>query len=209
MKAYFDKDSLSRLGEEREGAVPVIFFDRDGVINRRMPPHQHVITKEEFEILPNTYEAIRIVNNRHIPTILITNQRSISIGTLTDEGFRDINNHMINVFKTHGVYLDGVFYCPHSDSDGCNCRKPKIGLFIEAELEFKSLGLDIDKTSSWMIGDEYYDIEAGRNYGVNTVYVGNHFQTVKNCTAPNNQKSIIAGDILEAIELIMEEINIV
>ncbi len=205
MKAYLNNNTLEKLAKEGRDETPVIFLDRDGVINKRMPPHQHVTSKEELEILPGVYEALRIINSKCIPAIVITNQRSISIGTLSDEGFRDINDYMIADFRNHGVYIDGIFYCPHGAKDGCMCRKPKVGLFEESETEIRGLNLSIDKMSSWIIGDENSDIEAGMKYGVNAVYVGENANTLEVVSSKENQKILMAENIIEAINKVVKE----
>ncbi len=154
------------------GVRAVVFLDRDGVINKRMPKHCHVTAPEELEILPGVCEGISLINSKGYPVIVITNQRCIALKTLDEEGFSRISEKMIKECEKSGAFIDGIYYCPHDNGDACNCRKPKTGLFEEAGRDLEKLGITVDRSRSWMIGDEDTDIIAGRSYGVNTVKIG-------------------------------------
>ena len=168
MRGYLREEALKNI----TGSRGVIFLDRDGVINKRMPVHCHVLAPIDLVILPGVGEALSMINDAGYISIVITNQRCIALGTLDIEGFSRINDKMISDLQAKGAFVDGVYYCPHDNADNCGCRKPKTGLFDEAEKDLLSFGITIDKTRSWMIGDEDTDIFAGENYGVNTVKLG-------------------------------------
>ncbi|MBQ6129952.1 MAG: HAD-IIIA family hydrolase [Lachnospiraceae bacterium] len=155
-----------------KGATDVIFLDRDGVISRKMPLHCHVLSPDEFEVLPDVYEALRLIIESGYITLVITNQRCLALGTLDDDGFSRINDKMVSELTTHGVYVDGLYYCPHGNDEGCGCRKPEPGLLEEASYDLGRLGITIDRSRSWMIGDDETDIIAGKRFGVNTVKIG-------------------------------------
>ncbi len=76
-----------------------------------------------------------------------------------------------------GAYIDGLYFCPHHPDSGfegeirelkkdCDCRKPKPGLLQRAAKD-----LNIDLSSSWMIGDGDNDILAGKNAGTHTARI--------------------------------------
>jgi D-glycero-D-manno-heptose 1,7-bisphosphate phosphatase len=65
-----------------------------------------------------------------------------------------------------GARVDALYYCPHHPDDGCDCRKPKIGLFLRAEKDFK-----LDLKSCFMIGDRELDVKAGWNAGCKSILV--------------------------------------
>ena len=157
-------------------AVPVIFLDRDGVINKPARPHEYILDRESFVVLPGVYEALRMFNTSGFRVFVITNQRCIARKLATLEQVNALNRYMTEDFREHGCYVDGIYICPHGDSDNCTCRKPKPGLLIQAQKDLEASGFTVDKESSWMIGDLESDIETGRNYGVNTflVDVENH-----------------------------------
>ena len=116
---------------------------------------------------------------------------------------------MCDDLNIHGIHLDGFFYCPHGDEDGCSCRKPQIGLFKEAEKKLNELGITIDKSKSWMIGDEDYDVEAGRRFGLKTVHVSD----INSYSKDSGEKDegivgdAVADNLQEAVKLIVERIK--
>ena len=137
-----------------------IFLDRDGVINRQPAPHDYVKRWEEFEFLPGVPQAIRRLNEAGYRVLVVTNQRGIALQRMTTDDVNDIHSHMREELAKNGAHVDGIYVCPH-DYGQCRCRKPDIGLFLQAERDF-----EIDKRASYMIGDDKSDIIAGQRYGV-------------------------------------------
>jgi histidinol-phosphate phosphatase family protein len=140
----------------------VIFLDRDGVINRRLEG-DYVKSYEEFEFLPGVVDAIRKINTKGFKVIIITNQSGIGRGIMTEEDLYRVHEQMLAELKKYNASIDAIYFCPHSPDEGCECRKPKDGLFKQALKDF-----DIDMSNSWMIGDELKDIEAGKKAGCKT-----------------------------------------
>jgi D-glycero-D-manno-heptose 1,7-bisphosphate phosphatase len=62
--------------------------------------------------------------------------------------------------------VDDIRVCYHDAADRCTCRKPLPGMFLEAAGEWQ-----IDLAASFMIGDRWKDIEAGRRAGCRTVFI--------------------------------------
>jgi len=73
---------------------------------------------------------------------------------------------METLLGMEGAFIDGLFLCPHHTDRGfegerleykidCECRKPKAGLFIQAQKT-----LNIDLSQSYMVGDSAIDIKA-------------------------------------------------
>ena len=152
--------------------IPVIFLDRDGVINKPAAPHEYITDWENFVILPGVYEALRMFNASGRKIFIITNQRCIARKMATPEQINALHRKMLDDFRSHNCNVDGIYICPHGTEDNCNCRKPKTGLFLQAQKDLEeSSGCTVDKGSSWMIGDSDSDIEAGKNYGVNTFLI--------------------------------------
>ena len=142
----------------------VIFLDRDGVINEKLEG-DYVKTIDELKIFPEAFKAIKLLKENDYKLVLITNQRGIARGLMTHEDLATVHDYLQSELNNHGVSIDAIFYCPH-DYNQCKCRKPEIGLFLEAEKIFS-----IDKSASYMIGDSASDIEAGRRYGVRTISI--------------------------------------
>lgn len=141
-----------------------VFLDRDGVLNRAVvragrpyPP----ACLSELELLPGVREACAVLRDAGYLLVMVTNQPDIARGTLT-QGTLD----QMNTWLARELHLDDVRVCPHDDRDACACRKPKPGLVTSAAQEH-----GIDLGLSFLVGDRWRDIEAGREAGVRTVFI--------------------------------------
>lgn len=136
----------------------VVFLDRDGVINRDSP--EYIKCREEFEFLPTSLEAIKILTQNNYLIIVITNQSSIARGMTSLQEVLAIHQIMFESVRNYGGNITDIFFCPHHPDDNCDCRKPKPGMIHQAVRKY-----DIDLASSVMIGDSSTDIECARNAG--------------------------------------------
>lgn len=143
-----------------------VFLDRDGVINKKAPPHEYITKWEEFIFLPYVAEAICYLNGRGYLVIVQSNQRGIARGMLAEDQLKEIHQRMVGELGSLGARVDGVYYCPHGYADNCDCRKPKPGMLLKAA---KDLGLDLSQ--SFMVGDSEDDIAAGKTAGCRTILV--------------------------------------
>jgi D-glycero-D-manno-heptose 1,7-bisphosphate phosphatase len=137
---------------------PAVFMDRDGTINEQMGYINH---PSRFVVLPGTARAIRLLNERGILAIVVSNQSGVARGYFPLELVHEVHDLLNAKLKAEGAYLDGVFFCPHYPGGKvrefaveCECRKPKTGLIKQAQERY-----DIDMGSSYMIGDRFSDIE--------------------------------------------------
>jgi D-glycero-D-manno-heptose 1,7-bisphosphate phosphatase len=141
-----------------------VFLDRDGVLNRALvvegtPRAPESI--EDLEILPGVEEACRRLRRADFVLVVVTNQPDIARGAI-DAGVVDsLNEHLVA-----RLHLDDVMVCPHDDGDRCDCRKPLPGMLVQGALRH---GVDLSR--SYMVGDRWRDIEAGRRAGCVTVYI--------------------------------------
>lgn len=152
--------------------TPVIFLDRDGVINKKPDVHCYVSKPDEMVILPGVSRAIRKCNEAGWPVVVVSNQRGIARNILTLSMVNEVNDYLNRELAKDGAHIDSFYICPH-DIGVCQCRKPKPGMLIEAENDLRKMGIEIDKEHSYMIGDAGTDILAGLTYGVHTILVGN------------------------------------
>lgn len=142
----------------------ILFLDRDGVINKKAPPHQHITTPDDFIILPNVKEALLYAKAKGYKIIVITNQRSVP---------KEIYDMIHTKMLTDLPEIEDIFVCPHEDGE-CNCRKPLPGLFYQAANKY-----DVDKEQSLMIGDSQSDLDAATAYGIKAILTTNLYETVK------------------------------
>lgn len=146
-----------------------IFLDRDGTINK----YVGFLTKpEQFELIPQVAEAVKMINKSGFLAIIVTNQPVIARGECTWEDLRMIHDKMETDLGKSGAFVDGIYVCPHHPDKGfegerpeykidCDCRKPKAGLLFKAASDYH-----IDLSQSIMIGDSDADVEVGRNAGL-------------------------------------------
>ena len=143
-----------------------IFLDRDGVLNQKMPEGSWVTSWTEFQTLPGVPEAIGRLNRAGMRVIVVSNQRGIALGLFSSADVEAIHASFRNLLKEHGAHVDAFYFCPH-DKGQCNCRKPLIGMFDQAQRDFA----DISASTSAMIGDSLSDVEFGRRLGMLTVFI--------------------------------------
>ena len=135
-----------------------IFLDRDGVINQERK--DYVKKLDEFIILDKTSDAINIIKNRGFLVIIITNQSAINKKLLSVETLNKIHEKLQSYLERYDTSFDGVYFCPYTPSENCECRKPKPALILQAVIDFQ-----IDLSESYMIGNSETDIQAARNAG--------------------------------------------
>jgi len=135
-----------------------IFLDRDGVINKERK--DYVKSVEEFQIIDNIPKVIKILKEKGFVVIVITNQSAINRKLLSVETLNKIHEKLQSYLERYDTSFDGVYFCPHTPSENCECRKPKPGLILQAVIDFQ-----IDLSESYMIGNSETDIHAARNAG--------------------------------------------
>lgn len=144
-----------------------IFLDRDGVINRKAADGAYVRSWQEFEFLPGAKEALRrLTGAGRAPVIVVTNQRGIARGLMSREAVDDIHRRMTTELAAAGADIAGVHVCPH-DIGTCACRKPGVGLFLEAQRADRTLVF----ADSAVVGDSLADLEAGNRLGARTYLI--------------------------------------
>lgn len=170
-----------------------VFLDRDGVLNRVVvrngklhPPSG----PSEVEVLPGAVEACTILQAAGFLLIVVTNQPDVARGTQQYEIVEAINR----VLRAQ-IPVDDIRVCYHDGPDGCSCRKPQPGLLLQAAKDW-----EIDLAKSFMVGDRWKDIEAGRRAGCKTVLI--------DCGYAEAQSSVPdyrVGRLLEATDRIINQ----
>ena len=142
-----------------------VFLDRDGTININEPEYVHKI--EDFKFVSGAISALRKLSKTNYKIIIVTNQSGIARGYYTERDLEKLHQWMLGELKKKGVRIDRIYYCPHGPNDNCSCRKPKIGMFLEAVKDF-----NINLSKSWFIGDGKADVIAGREANIKTIKIG-------------------------------------
>ena len=143
-----------------------VFIDRDGVINRRRVA-DWVKTWEEFELLEGVPEALKLLKDAGNRLVLITNQRCLALGLINRQQLDDIHDSMNDlIVEKGGAALDDIFVCPHDRHEGCDCRKPKPGLILQAAAKYSDIKVD----ECPMFGDRDSDEGAANAAGCSAFY---------------------------------------
>ena len=162
-------------GEENSNQKrKAIFLDRDGVLNVEK---SYICKPEDLELYPFTASAVAGINRSGYLAVVVSNQSAIARNMCTEKDILKVHAKLEEDLRAENAHLDAIYYCPHYPPQGdgdiitpftieCNCRKPRTGMFLQANQE-----LDIDVTTSFMVGDSGRDILAGKNAGCTTVGV--------------------------------------
>jgi D-glycero-D-manno-heptose 1,7-bisphosphate phosphatase len=145
-----------------------VFLDRDGVLNEALVRNGKPfspMTIAEVVIPPDVPSALSRLRQNGFHLIMVTNQPDIARGSQSRETVRAINQYLLETLQ-----LQAAEICEHDDADNCNCRKPKPGMLLRAA-DRDHIAL----TGSFMIGDRWRDIEAGRRAGCRTILIGNGY----------------------------------
>lgn len=141
----------------------VIFLDRDGTLN---PDPGYIDSLDRFEFYDDTLDALDLLAAQGFHFAVATNQSGVARGLIERKNLDDIHRFIAFSFDRRGIPLLGVYACTHGPDEGCDCRKPKTGLFEQVARDH-SVGLE----SSYIIGDSVGDMQAGRALGMKTVLV--------------------------------------
>jgi D,D-heptose 1,7-bisphosphate phosphatase len=185
--------------------MPAIFLDRDGTLNSEKGHLRH---PEDLELLPGAASALRTLRQAGFRIVVLTNQPVIARGEATEAQIAAIHRKLEWELGKEGAYLDAIYICPHHPDSGfpgerselkmhCECRKPGTKMFEQACDE-----LQIDRSNSWMIGDQTRDIEMARRVGLRSILVqtGEAGADKQFSSAPDH----VALDLRAAAEVILQ-----
>jgi len=141
-----------------------VFLDRDGVLNqsvvrdgRPYPPE----SVAEMRILPGVPESLAALREAGFLIVVATNQPDVATGKQSAAVVEAMHARL-----RAELPLDDIKACYHGDADGCECRKPKPGMLLQAARE-----LDIDLSRSFMVGDRWRDVAAGQAAGCESFFI--------------------------------------
>jgi len=144
----------------------IAFVDRDGCVNVRRydpedPTKNYILTWDDFEWMPGATEAIAKLLDNDYAVIIVSNQSGIGQGVADYFEVDKIFQNMCKAIRsrTHRSHVRLWYtFCPHTEEDDCECRKPRPGMITSNLVD-----LNARAANSWMIGDARSDMEAGYN----------------------------------------------
>ncbi len=142
-----------------------LFLDRDGVINVDKDG-SYIFHSDEFIFTQGAPGFFKKLANLFSRIVIVTNQRGVGRGLMTDATLHDIHQHMTTEIGAVGGRIDAIYYCSSIHNDHPE-RKPNPGMAVRARLNFP----EIDFSKSIMVGNNLSDMHFGRNAGMHTVFI--------------------------------------
>ena len=182
-----------------------VFLDRDGVITQEPPYYAH--RRDQLALVPGAAEAIRLLNDNGFLVVVVTNQAGIARGFYEEKDMHVFNGAMKEELnKEKSAHVDAIYWCSHHPEAVheklrvvCDCRKPNAGMIVRASRE-----LSIDPERSFMIGDKWSDIEAGKKAGCKTLMVRTGHGKEEFAVRENRHVDYHAADLLAAVHIILD-----
>lgn len=140
-----------------------VFLDRDGTL---IVEKNYLSDPDDVELIPGAIEALKLLEASGFKLVLVTNQSAIGRGMFDEVRLAEIHRRLEQILADDNLKLDGIYYCPHHPDDTCPCRKPATGMVKMAERD-----LSVVPGKSFMIGDNFADIELARNIGATSLLV--------------------------------------
>jgi D-glycero-D-manno-heptose 1,7-bisphosphate phosphatase len=181
---------------------PAVFLDRDGTLAEEVGYLNHLT---RFRMFPFAASAVRRLNEAGLPVIVITNQSGVGRGHFPESLVHEVHEFMKQQLAATGAQVDAVYYCPHTSSDNCSCRKPKTEMLDRAAREHF-----IDLRRSFVVGDKYDDIELAHNAGAQSILVRTGYgegELAWHAAKWPSQPVFVARDLEEATDWILRQIG--
>jgi D-glycero-D-manno-heptose 1,7-bisphosphate phosphatase len=169
-----------------------VIFDRDGTLIR----HIHYLSDPaRVELSPNSIPGLEMLRESGFKFGIISNQSIINRGLATVTQVESVNSRVTELINKADLSIEFIYYCPHSPEESCACRKPEPALGFTA---IKKYG--IDKSKSFMVGDQLSDISFGKAIGIRTILLGDSLKV-------NIDADFVTDDILSAAHWIISNVE--
>lgn len=175
-----------------------VFLDRDGTICEEMGYLNHL---RRFSVLRNAQIAVRSLNFKNIPVVVVTNQSGIARGFFPESLVHQVHDRMNASLRRLGAHVDAIYYCPHQKNDGCKCRKPQPGMLRQAAREH-----NLQLKGSWVVSDRYADLQMAHRVGGHGALVMTGYgrgEYTWNRKKWPRQPEVVAEDLAEAVAAIL------
>jgi len=192
-----EKENTMYFKVKHKKTQAAVFLDRDGTINKEI---QYLHEPEKFQFTKNAVKGLKKIYDVGYKIIIVSNQPGIGLGYYTKEDFFQVNKRMLKGLSEAGILIDKIYFCPHSKSEQCDCRKPGQKLIKRAQQD-----LNLNLSGCWFIGDRKSDIETGKRAHMSTILVktGNNSDEVEFKATPD----YLADDLKEAADIIISAKN--
>lgn len=181
---------------------PAVFLDRDGTVIEEV----HYLSDPDLvRIVPGSGRAIRKLNEAGFFVVIATNQSGIARGLLDEDTLKLIHERMAALLAQDGAHIDHFEHCAHHpEYDGVETprRKPEPGMLLDA-----AQTANIELSQSWMIGDAFRDVQAGKRAGTRAILVetGKGASQRAEAIASTEAPDYVAPALPEAIDWLLAQ----
>lgn len=170
-----------------------VFLDRDGVLAEAIVRDNRAVAPtrlEDFVLVPEAGEQVARLRAARLVCLVFTNQPEIARGLL-DRAVLDMMHERLR----EAVPVDDVLVCPHDPTDDCACHKPKVGMLLDAAERY-----ELDLAQSFVIGDRWRDVDAGRAAGCYSILIDRPYSACRTADA-------CAADLAGAVDLVLARVG--
>ena len=176
-----------------------LFLDRDGVLNHDVI-NDYVRNWNQFHFFETTFPAMKILANIFSRIIIITNQRGVGIGLMSQNDLDEIHQNMVAEIELNEGRIDEIYFCTDTDRENSTHRKPSTGMGLQAKADYQT----IDFSKSIMIGNNISDMQFAENLGMYKFFIDDKKKYNK---TPTDKMDFIFDDLLEAANFINNSRN--
>jgi D-glycero-D-manno-heptose 1,7-bisphosphate phosphatase len=170
-----------------------VLVDRDGTLNLEK---NYLSVPDQLELIPGAGLALKRLQDADWGICVVSNQSGVARGYFDMEQLAKVHRRLEEMLTRFDVRLNGIYLCPHSPDDGCNCRKPLPGMVHQAMAEH-----GFDPRQAWMVGDKEVDVGLGHAVGAKSILVrtgyGKRYES-------ETKADFIADDLAQAVDLILD-----
>jgi D-glycero-D-manno-heptose 1,7-bisphosphate phosphatase len=199
----FAEPFVARFGRPRPAHPlrPFVFLDKDGTLIEDLP---YNVDPRRVRFVSGAGAAIRLLADAGFGLAICSNQSGVARDYYSLDDLATLGAHLHGEIGALGGDLEAMYACPHLPSGTndwalvCECRKPGAALL---ELAAGDLGADLGR--SWMVGDTWMDVAAGRGAGCRTILVGPEWRTAPSLPEARRPDAAVP-DLTTAARIIVE-----
>ena len=172
-------------------AARAVFLDRDGVLTATVLRAGRPVaptTLDDFAILPDAPAALHLLSAAGFRLIVATNQPDVARGLVARETVEAMHRRL-----RAALPVDDIEVCYEVETEASACYKPRPGMLLAAA---RRHGLDLAR--SYMVGDRWRDVGAGKAAGCFTVFIDRGYGE-----ALVDSPDAVCGSLGEAAEIIV------
>ncbi|MDX2376737.1 HAD family hydrolase [Microbacterium sp. LRZ72] len=171
----------------RNGRVRAVLFDRDGTLVFDVPYNGD---PARVRPVPTAASALGRLRAAGVAVGVISNQSGIGRGIVTADEVDAVNARVDALLGPFDTWR----YCPHTDDDSCDCRKPRPGL-VRAACD----ALGVAPADAVVIGDIGADMGAAAAAGAGAILVPTPATRPEEVAAAPH----VVRDLDEAVDLLL------